>query len=50
MKEGSRILLADDDQDFVRALTRILTYSGYQVEKVGSGREALLAIRRARPA
>jgi two-component system response regulator MprA len=44
-----RILVVDDDRDFTRALARMLTYSGYEVDAANSGEEGLEAALRATP-
>ena len=44
-----RILLVDDDPDFVEITTRVLSKEGYDVKSVGSGTEALRAMRAQRP-
>jgi formate transporter len=40
-----RILLVDDDPDFVEITTRILSKEGYDVKSVGTGAEGLRAMR-----
>ena len=43
--EGKRLLVADDDADIRQMLTDRLKSSGYQVQTVGDGREALSRVR-----
>lgn len=40
-----KILIADDDPDFVQVMRTVLESHGYQVNSVASGAEALLAMR-----
>ncbi|MBU0496273.1 MAG: response regulator [Chloroflexi bacterium] len=44
-----RILLADDDPDFVETTRLVLESQGYEVQAVASGDDALVAMREARP-
>jgi two-component system, OmpR family, response regulator MprA len=44
-----RILVVDDDREFTRALARMLSYRGYEVDAANSGQEALEAALRATP-
>ena len=44
-----KILLVDDEQEFVAALAERLELRGYQVEAVNSGEEALQAVEAAPP-
>ena len=49
MNAKARILVVDDDQSFTRALSRMLSYSGYEVETSGTGQGGLQAALRERP-
>src|SRR3970040_954360 len=44
----ARILVVDDEKDFRRIVSRMLTAGGHQVEEAGDGRQAIEAYR-ARP-
>jgi two-component system, OmpR family, response regulator len=46
---GRKILIVDDDRDFVEALAAYLGAEGYVVERAHSGREGLEAAQSARP-
>src|SRR5579859_3181577 len=48
-KQGSSILVVDDEIEIVRALQRSLTAHGYKVFTAGSGEEAVEATARRRP-
>jgi len=45
----NRILIADDDPDFVEILTMILKKEGYQIDSAANGDEALAKMRKAPP-
>jgi CheY-like chemotaxis protein len=47
--EGPRVLVADDDSAIRSSLSMILKLSGYEVEAVSSGEEAIEAARRLTP-
>lgn len=49
MKQGATIMLVDDDHDFLAMNRSILEARGYRVLSVSSPREALEAVRQARP-
>jgi CheY-like chemotaxis protein len=50
VKEGSgRILVVDDDPDFVEVTTRILRTAGYETVSAANGAEALAAMRQQKP-
>jgi CheY-like chemotaxis protein len=49
MTVASRILLIDDDEDFVQAVTTLLTREGHAVLTARNGREGVLRARRDRP-
>jgi len=42
---GERVLVVDDEPDIRGTLSELLRYNGYQVDSVGSGNEALAAVR-----
>jgi len=44
-----RIVVVDDEEHITELLSMGLTYNGFEVERVGSGRAALAAIERQRP-
>lgn len=45
MRDGLRIVIADDDPDTVLTLTTLLEHEGHQVFGFGTGREAVAAAR-----
>jgi CheY-like chemotaxis protein len=45
----ARVLVVDDDPDFVRVTSKVLEKAGHQVEAAASGAKALEAMRHARP-
>lgn len=45
----AKILVVDDDPDFVKLTQRILKAKGYEVLSAASGREALRVMRREKP-
>ena len=49
MTSGARILVAEDDLDIRRAIVAELRGEGYQTAEASDGREALVAIRNAKP-
>jgi DNA-binding response OmpR family regulator len=49
MKTGSRILIIDDDQDFVQALATLLERDGHSVLTAHDGRDGVLRARREPP-
>ena len=49
MTSGARILVAEDDLDIRRAIVAELRGEGYQTAEASDGREALAAIRNAKP-
>jgi CheY-like chemotaxis protein len=49
MTTGSRILVIDDDQDFVQAVATLLERDGHTVLTAQDGREGVLRARRDRP-
>ncbi len=49
MTDPDRILVIDDDHDFVQALEAFLVAHGYQVLHAQNGREGVLRARRERP-
>lgn len=49
MKTGSRILIIDDDQDFVQALATLLERDGHRVLTEHTGRDGVLRARREPP-
>lgn len=49
MTEGGRILVVDDDRDFVGAVRALLTHEGYQVITAHDGRTGLARARETRP-
>ncbi len=49
MKTGSRILVIDDDQDFVQALVALLEREGHTVLTAHNGRDGVLSAQRERP-
>jgi two-component system phosphate regulon response regulator PhoB len=49
-KPGERVLIVDDESDIVALVTHHLHRSGYQVSAAATGREAVEAARRDRPA
>jgi CheY-like chemotaxis protein/anti-sigma regulatory factor (Ser/Thr protein kinase) len=48
-KQGSRILVVDDNKDLARALARLLTLLGHEVEVAHDGPEGIEAARTSRP-
>ncbi|BBX42954.1 SpoIIE family protein phosphatase [Mycobacterium simiae] len=48
-RDGTRVLVADDNADMREYLTHLLQTSGYQVSTVGDGQQALDAIRAEAP-
>ena len=44
-----RILIVDDDPDFVEVTKRILGAAGYETETAANGAQALTAMRRQKP-
>jgi CheY-like chemotaxis protein len=48
-KGMGRILVVDDDPDFVEITTRILGAEGYETETAANGAQALAAMRRQKP-
>jgi CheY-like chemotaxis protein len=49
MATGIRILVIDDDPDFVASTAALLRSEGYEVEWARSGRDGLEALRKKRP-
>jgi two-component system alkaline phosphatase synthesis response regulator PhoP len=49
MKTGGRILVVDDDQDFVQAMAALLEHDGYAVLTALNGREGVLRARQELP-
>ena len=49
MTGTKRILVIDDDPDFVAAIGALLTFSGYGVSNASDGREGLHQVRALRP-
>jgi two-component system, OmpR family, alkaline phosphatase synthesis response regulator PhoP len=49
MTHNERILIIDDDHDFVQALDALLGQHGYQVLHAGDGHEGVLRARREHP-
>lgn len=49
MATGIRILVIDDDPDFVASTTALLRSEGYEVASARSGREGLKALQKDRP-
>jgi len=49
MKTGSRILVVDDDQDFVQAMAALLEHDGHAVLTALNGREGVLRARQELP-
>src|SRR5947199_10576077 len=52
MSDGSRnprVLVVDDEEHITELVSMGLTYNGFEVERVGSGRAALDAVERKRP-
>jgi DNA-binding response OmpR family regulator len=49
MSAGGRILVVDDDRDFVDAVRALLTHAGYEVIAAHDGRSGLARAREARP-
>ncbi len=45
----AKILVVDDDPDFVEITTRVLTKEGYRVTSAANGQEGLKAMREQRP-
>ena len=48
-RNGTRILVVDDEPSIVDAVATALRYEGYNVEEAGTGRAALEAVARAEP-
>jgi DNA-binding response OmpR family regulator/two-component sensor histidine kinase len=46
---GERVLVVDDEADIRGTLSELLRYNGYQVDTVGTGSEALAAVRAHEP-
>jgi DNA-binding NtrC family response regulator len=46
MGEAARILIVDDDENIRKVLTTILEYEGYDIESVGTGKNAIERSRR----
>src|SRR3954451_18666958 len=44
-----RVLVVDDEEHITELVSMGLTYNGFEVERVGSGRDALKAVERQRP-
>lgn len=49
MTARARVLIVDDDRDFVEALRTLLTGAGYEVTAAHTGREGVAQARRVRP-
>lgn len=45
----AKVLVVDDDPDFVRVTEKVLEKAGYEIESAASGAKALQAMRQARP-
>jgi two-component system OmpR family response regulator len=45
----ARVLVVDDEEHITELVSMGLTYNGFEVERVGSGRDALKAVERQRP-
>jgi CheY-like chemotaxis protein len=48
-KESKRILVIDDDQDFLTATETVLSSAGYTVAECTNGRDAMAKVREFRP-
>ena len=49
MNEAKKLLIIDDDRDFVRAIAALFESSGYNVESAGNGRQGLELAKRLQP-
>ena len=49
MSDKKRVLIIDDDRDYVEAIAALLTASGYEVSRAGSGRAGLELAKALRP-
>jgi two-component system OmpR family response regulator len=49
MSGQPRVLVVDDEEHITELVAMGLTYNGFDVERIGSGREALAAVERRRP-
>lgn len=49
MTKPKRVLIIDDDSDFVRAVGDLLTTAGYAVESAGCGRDGLTLAKQTQP-
>jgi len=49
MSDKKRVLIIDDDRDYVEAIAALLTASGYEVSRAGSGSEGLDLAKTLRP-
>ena len=48
-RDPRRILVVDDEEHITELVAMGLTYNGFEVERVGTGRAALAAVERRRP-
>ncbi|MBZ5640445.1 MAG: response regulator [Acidobacteriia bacterium] len=49
MSEKKRVLIVDDDPDYVAAISALLEGSGYEVSRAGSGKDGLDLAKTVRP-
>ena len=49
MSDKKRVLIIDDDRDYVEAIAALLAASGYEVSRAGSGRAGLELAKALRP-